>query len=152
MFEGRDLELLCLEADIPTRATTAPTSCRQHAGHRRARRRRLDQLLREPLRPSGRADRLDDGGNVQDFNCVYHAWSYDFPGNLAASPSRTASTARAACRRISTATTFGPRKLRTTTLCGLVFATLSPDTPQIEEYIGSEVLARLKRVLNRPIR
>src|SRR5262249_57153231 len=47
---------------------------------------------------------------------------------------------------------FSPRKLRTTTLCGLVFATLSPDTPPIEEYIGSDVLARLKRVLNRPIR
>src|SRR5215471_9368483 len=47
---------------------------------------------------------------------------------------------------------FSPRKLRTTTLCGLVFATLSPDTPPIEEYIGSDVLGRLKRVLNRPIR
>jgi len=33
-----------------------------------------------------------------------------------------------------------------------VFATLSADTPPIEEYIGSEVLGRLKRVLNRPIR
>jgi anthranilate 1,2-dioxygenase large subunit/terephthalate 1,2-dioxygenase oxygenase component alpha subunit len=47
---------------------------------------------------------------------------------------------------------FSPRKLRTATLAGLVFATLSPDTPPIEEYIGSEVLGRLKRVLNRPIR
>ena len=47
---------------------------------------------------------------------------------------------------------YSPRKLRTTTLCGLVFATLSPDTPPIEEYLGAEVLGRLKRVLNRPIR
>jgi hypothetical protein len=27
---------------------------------------------------------------------------------------------------------FRPRKLHTTTLCGLVFASLSPDTPPIE--------------------
>ena len=33
-----------------------------------------------------------------------------------------------------------------------MFATLSPDTPPIEEYIGSEMLGRIKRVLNRPIR
>src|SRR4029077_1502094 len=39
-----------------------------------------------------------------------------------------------------------------TTLCGIVFATLSDDTPPIEEFIGAEVLGRLKRVLNRPIR
>ncbi len=47
---------------------------------------------------------------------------------------------------------FSPRKLRTATLGGLVFATLSPDTPPIEDYIGSDVLGRFRRVLNRPIR
>ena len=48
--------------------------------------------------------------------------------------------------------TFGPRKLRTATVCGLVFVTLSDETLPIEDYIGSEVLGRIKRVLNRPIR
>src|SRR6187399_2694446 len=32
----------------------------------------------------------------------------------------------------------GPRQLRTTTLCGLVFATLSDATPPIEEFLGPE--------------
>ncbi len=40
----------------------------------------------------------------------------------------------------------GPRKLRVTALCGLVFATLSEETPDIESYIGPEVLERLRRV------
>ena len=48
--------------------------------------------------------------------------------------------------------TFSPRKLRTTTLCGLVFATLSADAPPIEEYIGADILGRIKRVLNKQIR
>src|SRR6185437_8032998 len=40
----------------------------------------------------------------------------------------------------------GPRKLRTTTLCGIVFGTLSADTPDIEAFVGPEVVARLRRV------
>ena len=46
----------------------------------------------------------------------------------------------------------GPRKLRTTTLCGLVFATLSDETPPIEDYLGADVLGRIRRVLRRPVR
>jgi anthranilate 1,2-dioxygenase large subunit len=41
----------------------------------------------------------------------------------------------------------GPRKLRVTTLHGLVFGTLSDATPPIEEFIGEDVLARFNRVL-----
>ncbi len=29
---------------------------------------------------------LDDGGNVPDFQCVYHAWTYDLEGNLKGVP------------------------------------------------------------------
>src|SRR2546421_11124143 len=45
----------------------------------------------------------------------------------------------------------GPRKLRTTTLCGLVFATLAPETPPIEEYLGAEILGRVRRVMSKPV-
>jgi phenylpropionate dioxygenase-like ring-hydroxylating dioxygenase large terminal subunit len=46
----------------------------------------------------------------------------------------------------------GPRKLRTTTLNGLVFATMAEATPPIEDYLGEAVLARVRRVLRRPVR
>jgi len=46
----------------------------------------------------------------------------------------------------------GPRKLRTTTLNGLVFASLSDATPPIEQYLGEQVLARVRRVLRKPMR
>jgi phenylpropionate dioxygenase-like ring-hydroxylating dioxygenase large terminal subunit len=45
----------------------------------------------------------------------------------------------------------GPRKLRTTALCGLVFATVSDATPPIEEYLGAEILGRIRRVLGKPV-
>ena len=79
---------------------------------------------------------FDDGGNVQNnFKCIYHAWSYDLCGNLRGIAfERGINGIRAACRTDFNRDRFSPRKLRTTTLCGLVFATLSADTPPIEDY------------------
>ena len=45
----------------------------------------------------------------------------------------------------------GPRKLRIATFCGLVFGSLSDDVPPIEEYLGEEVAAKIKRVLHKPV-
>jgi anthranilate 1,2-dioxygenase large subunit/terephthalate 1,2-dioxygenase oxygenase component alpha subunit len=45
----------------------------------------------------------------------------------------------------------GPRKLRTETLCGLVFGTLAADAPDLTSYIGPEVLIRLHRVLDKKL-
>jgi phenylpropionate dioxygenase-like ring-hydroxylating dioxygenase large terminal subunit len=96
---------------------------------------------------------FDDGGNVgNQFRCVYHSWSYDLSGNLRGIAFERGINGVGGMPKDFCRENFSPRKLRTTTLCGLVFATLSPDTPPIEAYIGDEVLGRLKRVLNRPIR
>jgi hypothetical protein len=45
-----------------------------------------------------------------------------------------------------------PGKLRVATFCGLVFATLSDTTPAVEEYLGPEILPRIRRVMQEPIR
>jgi anthranilate 1,2-dioxygenase large subunit/terephthalate 1,2-dioxygenase oxygenase component alpha subunit len=45
----------------------------------------------------------------------------------------------------------GPRKLRTASVCGLVFGTLSTDTPPLEAYLGEEILGRMRRVLKKPV-
>ena len=41
----------------------------------------------------------------------------------------------------------GPRKLRVTTFCGMVFGTLSPDAPDFEAWLGPEIIERVRRVL-----
>jgi phenylpropionate dioxygenase-like ring-hydroxylating dioxygenase large terminal subunit len=41
----------------------------------------------------------------------------------------------------------GPRKLRTATVCGLVFDSASDTVPPVEEYLGDEILQRIERVL-----
>ena len=55
---GRDLELRLPRGRHPQQGRLPHQPGRRDAGHRGARRRRRDQLLREPLRPSRRADRL----------------------------------------------------------------------------------------------
>lgn len=96
---------------------------------------------------------LDDSGTARRvFQCVYHAWSYDLAGNLVGIAFEKGSHGRGGMPASFCKGEHGPRKLRTATLCGLVFATLSPETPPLEEYLGDEVRGRIARVLRRPVR
>lgn len=94
---------------------------------------------------------LEDGGRVKDFQCVYHAWRYDLRGNLTSVAFRRGVNGQGGMPDDFEMAAHGPRKLRTATLCGLVFGTLASDGPCIEAYIGPEVLGRLRRVLHKKI-
>ena len=153
IFEAATWNFVCLEADVPNKGDY-----------------RTNQVGEMPVIVVRDADgsincfenrcahrgaliAFDDGGNVQgNFKCIYHAWSYDLSGNLRGIAFEKGINGLGGMPKDFNRDTFGPRKLRTTTLCGLVFVTLSDETLPIEEYIGSEVLGRIKRVLNRPIR
>ena len=93
---------------------------------------------------------LDDAGSVRHFQCIYHAWTYDLEGNLIGIAFERGANGRGGMPESFCKADHGPRKLRTATFGGLVFATLSPDTPPIEEYLGDEVRRRLLRVVGKP--
>lgn len=95
---------------------------------------------------------LKERGRTKDFVCVYHAWRHDIKGNLQSVAFGRGVNGEGGMPPDFDIKQHGPRKLRVTTLCGLVFGTLSPDTPDIESYLGEAVLARLKRVLHKPVR
>jgi phenylpropionate dioxygenase-like ring-hydroxylating dioxygenase large terminal subunit len=95
---------------------------------------------------------LDDSGTARRFQCVYHAWNYDLEGNLLSVAFERGAQGRGGMPASFCKAEHGPRKLRTTTLHGLVFASLSPATPPIEEFLGAEILGRVRRVLRRPVR
>src|SRR5882757_2478171 len=153
LFEAATWNFVCLEADIPNKGDY-----------------RTNQLGEMPVIVVRDADgsincfenrcahrgaliAFDDGGNVQNnFKCIYHAWSYDLGGNLRGIAFERGINGVGGMPKDFKRETFSPRKLRTTTLCGLVFATLSDETPPIEQYLGEEILGRIKRVLNRPIK
>jgi len=90
---------------------------------------------------------LEDGGTAKDFQCVYHSWRYDLRGNLCSVAFRHGVNGKGGMSSDFDMAQHGPRKLRITTCCGLVFGTLSNDTPDFENWIGGEIAGRIRRVL-----
>jgi phenylpropionate dioxygenase-like ring-hydroxylating dioxygenase large terminal subunit len=72
-----------------------------------------------------------DAGNTTVFRCPYHAWTYDTTGNLVAVPSRQ--TAYQALDLSQWGLLAAPR---VASYAGLVFATLDPAAPALEDYLG----------------
>ena len=95
---------------------------------------------------------LDSGGHARDFTCVYHAWNYDLKGNLKAVAFEDGVNGKGGMAKTFCRSDHGPRKLRIATFCGPgVRQSLSDDVPPIEEYLGDEVAAKIKRVLHKPV-
>jgi anthranilate 1,2-dioxygenase large subunit/terephthalate 1,2-dioxygenase oxygenase component alpha subunit len=91
------------------------------------------------------------GSGAKSFTCVYHSWSYDRRGNLTGVAFRHGVAGKGGMPADFRPDAIGPRKLATATLHGLVFGTLDPSVPPIEEYVGKDVLRHLERVLRRPV-
>jgi anthranilate 1,2-dioxygenase large subunit/terephthalate 1,2-dioxygenase oxygenase component alpha subunit len=98
------------------------------------------------IEPRGQASR--GGGRL---TCVYHNWTYDLQGNLKSVAFQRGVKGKGGMPAAFDVGAHGPRKLRVTTLCGLVFGSSDPAAPAIEEYLGPEVLARIRRVLHKPV-
>lgn len=94
---------------------------------------------------------LEDRGNAREHVCVYHAWRYDQQGNLRGVAFENGVQGRGGMPPGFCKEAHGPRKLRITVVCGLVFASLHDEVPPIEEVLGDVVLSRLERVLRRPV-
>src|SRR5204863_4732528 len=89
-------------------------------------------------------------GRAERFSCIYHNWTYDHAGNLTNVAFRKGIAGKGGMPADARPESQAPKKLRVATLNGLVFGTLSDSVPALEEYIGAEVLPRLKRVLIKP--
>lgn len=94
---------------------------------------------------------LDDAGTAKDFTCAYHAWRYDLEGHLCSVAFQRGVNGKGGMPADFKVEGQGPRRLRTTSIGGLVFGTLSDATPDIDTYLGAGVAAKLRRVLNRPV-
>jgi anthranilate 1,2-dioxygenase large subunit/terephthalate 1,2-dioxygenase oxygenase component alpha subunit len=158
LFEGATWNFVCLEADIPNKGDY-----------------RTNQLGDMPVIVVRDADgsincfenrcahrgaliAFDDGGNVQNqFKCIYHAWSYDLCGNLRGIAFEKGINGSDGVMRGGMPKDFKRETLQPAQAAhhDLVRAgvrhALARDAAD-RGYIGSEVLGRIKRVLNRPIR
>ena len=153
IFEGPVWNFLCLEMEIPENGDWRSTHmgampvvvARDTDGAIRA--------FENRCAHRGALICIEDSGNVQRaFHCIYHAWRYDLKGNLIGIAFKDGVNGKGGMDKDFRMEAHGPRKLRTATVCGLVFGTLSADTPPVEEYLGEEILGRMKRVLKKPVR
>jgi anthranilate 1,2-dioxygenase large subunit/terephthalate 1,2-dioxygenase oxygenase component alpha subunit len=91
-------------------------------------------------------------GKTERFSCIYHNWTYDHAGNLANVAFRRGIAGKGGMPADAQPESQAPRQLRVASIHGLVFGTLSPAAPPLEEYIGPEILPRLRRVMKKPVR
>ena len=91
------------------------------------------------------------GKAAQDFQCVYHAWTYDRQGNLKGVAFEGGINGGGGMPASFCKEDHNPRKLRVSVFCGLVFGSFSDDVDPIEEYLGEEICSSIERVLGRPV-
>jgi len=94
---------------------------------------------------------LQKSGTAQNFQCVYHAWSYNLQGDLTGVAFEKGVKGKGGMPKAFCKREHGPRKLRIAVYSGLVFASFSEDVPSIEEYLGEEICQRIERVLHKPV-
>lgn len=94
---------------------------------------------------------LEKCGKAQNFQCVYHAWSYNLQGDLTGIAFEKGVKGQGGMPADFCKEEHSPRKLHIALYCGLVFGSFSDDVPPIEEYLGPEICARIERVLHKPV-
>jgi phenylpropionate dioxygenase-like ring-hydroxylating dioxygenase large terminal subunit len=91
-------------------------------------------------------------GKAERFACIYHNWTYDHAGNLATVAFRRGIAGKGGMPADAKPESQSPKKLRVSSIHGLVFGTLSEKAPSLEDYIGPEILPRIKRVMKKPVK
>ena len=87
-------------------------------------------------------------GNAKELMCPYHQWVYDLKGNLIGVPFRRGMKGKGGFPKDFALANHNLRKLKVETLNGAVFATFEEHTLPLEDYLGTQIYARLKRVLD----
>ena len=152
IFEGPAWHYLCLEADIPKHGDYR-VSClgempviavRGEAGEIHA--------FENRCAHRGALIAFEDAGTVKDFTCAYHAWRYDLRGNLCSVAFQRGVGGKGGMAESFRLARHGPRKLRIADhrRAG-VRARWPPDAPDLVDYLGPDIAARIRRVLHKPV-
>ena len=93
-------------------------------------------------------------GNVSEFVCPYHQWSYDLRGNLQGVPFRRGEKGKGGGMPADFQNAdHGLKQLTVTVLHGVVFASFAKELEPIEQYLGEETLHHFEVVFkNRKVR
>ncbi|MBU0587175.1 MAG: aromatic ring-hydroxylating dioxygenase subunit alpha [Gammaproteobacteria bacterium] len=151
VYEGPTWNYLCLEAEIPNTGDFRST----HVGRAPivVARDGDGEIYAFENRCSHRGALicLEKAGTAKDFQCVYHAWTYDLQGTLKGVAFEAGLNGAGGMPSTFCKEDHSPRKLRVATFGGLVFGSFSDEVDSIEDYLGPEICARIERVLHKPV-
>src|SRR5215510_5449759 len=89
-------------------------------------------------------------GNVKEFSCVYHNWTYDLTGKLTGVAFSRGVGGKGGMPSDSRPDEHGPRRLRVEVFAGLVFGSLGEGAVPVEQYLGPDIAAKVRRVMKAP--
>ncbi len=93
---------------------------------------------------------LERRGNVGEIKCIYHGWTYDLAGKLTGVAFERGVKRQGGMPAEFRKDDHDLPRLRVAEVAGLVFGTLRADAPDLETYLGAQVVGGIRRVLNRP--
>jgi anthranilate 1,2-dioxygenase large subunit/terephthalate 1,2-dioxygenase oxygenase component alpha subunit len=93
---------------------------------------------------------LKERGEAREIVCVYHNWTYDLTGKLTGVAFRRGVGGKGGMPADSRPDEHGPRPLRVEVFAGLVFGTLGADAVPVEQYLGPDITAKIRRVMKAP--
>ena len=93
---------------------------------------------------------IKERGEAREIVCVYHNWTYDLEGKLTGVAFRRGIGGKGGMPADCRPDQHGPRRLRVEIFAGLVFGTMSERVAPVEQYLGPEVAAKVRRVMKAP--
>ena len=153
IFHGRTWNYVVLECEVPKpgdfiRSNVGPTSVvvvRADDGSINVFENRCSHRAAEFCR--------ELSGNVSEFVCPYHQWSYDLKGNLAGVPFRRGVAGKGGMPADFETAEHGPRRLKVASHRGVVFASYSDQVEPFADYLGPEVLREFEATFDgRPLK
>ncbi|HEY7578977.1 MAG TPA: Rieske 2Fe-2S domain-containing protein [Acetobacteraceae bacterium] len=149
VFKGPTWHYLCLAVELPcpgnyvatTVGETAVIAVRDGAGA-------INAFVNRCAH-RGNLLCIERTGNVSEFSCIYHGWTYDLDGQLTGVAFEHGVKRQGGMPPEFRKEEHRLQRLRVAELGGLVFGTFSDAAPDLATYLGPDVTRGLLRVMNR---
>jgi len=152
LFEGPTWNFLCLEAELPNPGDYVTTAigeapvivARDKDGNINA--------FENRCAHRGALLCFKSHGNAKEISCIYHNWTYDLKGNLTGVTFQRGIKGKGGMPPDFDKAKHRPRRVHVGNICGILFGTFSDSAPPLEDYLGPEIVGRVKRVMKKPVK
>jgi phenylpropionate dioxygenase-like ring-hydroxylating dioxygenase large terminal subunit len=151
IFQGDTWHYVCLTAELPVPGSFKTT----HIGATPVVVTRSDDgninVLINRCQHKGALVCVEPCGKSKTLRCLYHGWSYDLQGNLRFVPFEQGVQGKGGMPVDFDKSQHGMTRLRVSVIEEVVFASHSETVEPLEDYLGEEMAAHIRRVFCKPV-